>query len=111
MGLLGDIAAAVDRVLDRVPVLIEPVVRAAARKEKHELLAALSEPHPQWRSLAALMKEIGYDPGRERLQDRTVYFLRHLPQPLGPARTDRSTTASQKPRLEWKFGLVGRVGR
>jgi hypothetical protein len=110
MGLIGDVAIVIDRLLDRLPAAAEPVIRRASGKQKGILLNSLRDPHPKWRTLGALMREIGYDVGKERLQDRTEYLLRHLPPPDGPARSDRTTGSAQKPRPEQLWGLVHRVG-
>jgi len=111
MGIVGDVTQAVNALLDRLPSLAEPLVRRRVQKEQSAtLLTVMREPHPEWRSLAALMNEIGYHPSRRRERDRTEYFLRHLPPPDGPARPDRSTGAALKPSQEQLWGLVRRVG-
>jgi hypothetical protein len=110
MGWISDVATVIDRLLDRLPAVAEPAIRRFSSKRKATLLNSMRDPHPEWRRLGALMREIGYDPARERLQDRTEYLLRHLPGPDGPARVDRTTGAAERPRPEQKWGLVSRVG-
>lgn len=104
---VAEVAAGILKALQHpIEQLMEWGIRFALfRRASRTLLVAMSPPHPRWRSLGALMREVAMNPADTAHQDRAEYFLARM-----GARVDRTTGSAARPRIDQLWGLKSRVG-